>query len=229
MILYKFWGSRSWESGVERGTCCDHCQGAGGAQWMKVRLHWAALAWARGEISDTGALRQSSRAGQLILETRHRNKRGRVIRSAGHMTPASPAVSVTFYYGQYLSVWSTDPWGGRNYSWIANNASQANYGSNLVGARIKVLHQPLRVIKYLGGAEIVIYALRPVMSEMGLKLKLWPETKFSDCVGCIKDLKISLTLKWPEYFHFSCSRLLPVWERRRGAPPHPAPRQCSPR
>lgn len=144
-----------------------------------------------------------------------------------HLHPSHGAVSVTFYCGQCPSVWSADPGGGRNYSWIANNASQANYGSNLVGARIKVLHQCLSVIKYLGGAVIVIYALRPVMSEMGLKLKLWPETKFSDCVGCIKDLKISLTLKWPEYFHFSCSRLLPVWERQRGAPPRPQPMQSA--
>ena len=158
MILYKFWGSRSCENRGwrdERDMLWPLLPGAGGAQCQAPGTRDTALE------KSPSAIETIKDAGQLILETRHSGaSEGR------HMTPASShqlcplhfivpgSVSIISCPVSHLTHDSDPGPGGhwRNYSWIPHNESQANYGSNLVGASIKVLHHSLSFIKCLGGA-----------------------------------------------------------------------------
>ena len=143
--------------GETRGTCCDHCYRGRGAHNARHpgpgTPHWRNL------LSE--CYWDNKGRGVINLGNKTQwSKWGR------HMTPASShqlcplhfivpgSVSIISCPVSHLTHDSDPGPGGhwRNYSWIPHNESQANYGSNLVGASIKVLHHSLSFIKCLGGA-----------------------------------------------------------------------------
>ena len=61
--------------------------------------------------------------------------------------------------------------------------------------------------------------IRYVYSQIGfteIMTQLWARRNFQFLLSFLQFSQLaSLALKWPEYFHLNCSRLLPVWVRGR--------------